>query len=402
VSVPVTLGAGQQQMTLLFDTGGFNVASINVVSASSTTPPTSGGSLPAMPTTTAVNGQVGVTVSPTLSWQSAGATAFDLRFSASNPPASFATGVTRTYYEASGLSLGTKYYWQVIAKNAAGSTAGPVWSFATEGATIPPPPPPPPPPGTASFVDTVIADWNIQVNDSSAGHAQSVIDALMALSPRPQIIVLEEAYAFHYSTYVNELAARTGQTWQGVFQTHCPSGAWNGSSCTRGEDEGVGIFTSFPVINSSVMYLPYADCYHSARAAARLGVSVGGIPVQVFGTHLQTGSCTNVVAARAGSMSLLKSWASNFSVPQLAAGDFNAGPDEVNTTQGMKPNFVDTWTLVGSAGGFTAFAPNPTMKIDFVFADASTRAQPLWTLVPTTTGAISDHRPVHAGLRIFR
>jgi len=400
VSVPVALGAGRQQMTLSFDSAGFNVGSISVNAASSVTPPSTG-TLPSVPTTSATNGAVGVTVAPTLSWQSTGATSFDLRFSASNPPAAFINDLTPVYYEASGLSSGTKYYWQVIAKNAAGSTTGPIWSFTTEGATLPPLPPPPPPPSTGSFTDIVVADWNIQVNDSSVAHAQRVIEALMALSPRPQIIVMEEAYAFHYTDYLNRLAAVTGQTWQGVFQTHCPSGAWNGT-CTRGEDEGVAIFSSLPVLGSSVAYLPYADCYHSARAAARLAVSVGGTPLQVFGTHLQTGGCTNVVATRAASMSVLKSWASNYSAPQIAMGDFNAGADEVNTTSGMRPNFVDTWPLVGSGNPYSAFMPNPNMKIDFCFADAGGRAQALWTMIPTSTGTVSDHLPVQTALRIFR
>src|SRR5207248_2241617 len=170
VSVPVALGAGRQQMTLSFDSAGFNVGSISVNAASSVTPPSTG-TLPSVPTTSATNGAVGVTVAPTLSWPST---------------------------------------------------------------------------GTGSFTDIVVADWNIQVNDSSVAHAQRVIEALMALSPRPQIIVMEQAYAFHYTDYLNRLAAVTGQTWQGVFQTHCPSGAWNGT-CTRGEDEGVAIFSSLPV-----------------------------------------------------------------------------------------------------------------------------------------------------------
>ena len=396
VSVPLTLAAGRQQMTLLFDTAGFNVTSITI--GASSAPPSTGPTapLPATPTTTAVDGQVDVTVAPTLIWQSAGATSFEIRISASNPPAAFASDVTRLYYEVSGLSRGTKYYWQVIAKNAAGSTPGPVWSFTTEGATAPPPPP-----ATGAFTDIVVADWNIQVNDASVAHAQQAIDALMALSPRPQIIVLEEAWDFRYGDYLNRLAAVTGQTWQGVFQTHCPSGAWNGS-CTRGEDEGVAIFSSLPVLDSSVGYLPYADCYHSARAAARLAVSVGGVPVQVFGTHLQTGNCTNVVAARAASMSVLKSWAANYSAPQIMMGDFNAGSDEVDTTKGMSPSFLDTWTLVGSGNPYSAFLPNPNMKIDYCFADSSGRAQPVWTVLPTSTGNISDHLPVQTGLRIFR
>jgi endonuclease/exonuclease/phosphatase family metal-dependent hydrolase len=302
VNVPVTLGAGRQLMTLLFDTAGFNVTSINVVGASVTSPP----------------------------------------------------------------------------------------------------PPPPPPPTSPSWVDTVVVDWNIQINDASAAHAQRVIDTLMALSPRPQIIVMEEAYQNLYSTYLNRLAAQTGQTWQGVFQTHCPPGGWNGSWCTRSETEGVAIFTSYPIVNSSVLHLPYADCYHSARAAARLAVSVGGITVQVFGTHLQTGTCTNPVSTRAASMALLKSWANNFSRPQIVGGDLNATPDEINTPQGMNPNFVDTWQLVGSGFSATAFAPNPSMKIDYLLTDAGGRAQPLWTQVIRTTGTISDHLPLQTAFRIFR
>ena len=73
------------------------------------------------------------------------------------------------------------------------------------------------------------------------------------------------------------------------------------------EDEGVGVFTSLPVVGASTAYAPYADNYHSARAVVRLAVSVGGRTLQVFGTHLQ-----GVVAARNASMPWLRNWASNF------------------------------------------------------------------------------------------
>jgi hypothetical protein len=43
VNVPVTLGAGQQQMTLLFDTPGLNIESINVTAMSAPPPPSTGG-----------------------------------------------------------------------------------------------------------------------------------------------------------------------------------------------------------------------------------------------------------------------------------------------------------------------------------------------------------------------
>jgi endonuclease/exonuclease/phosphatase family metal-dependent hydrolase len=258
-----------------------------------------------------------------------------------------------------------------------------------------PPPPPPPPPSTGGTQISVAA-WNIQVDDSSAAHATTVIDYLTALSPQPQVIVIEEAHKSQYSTYISELLNRTGLTWTGAFQTHCPLGAWTGSSCSSSEDEGVGVFSSLPVVSSSVSYLPYPDAYHSARGTVRLAVSVNGETVQVFGVHLQV----NNAASRYSSMTYLKSWAANYSVPQLVAGDFNADQDQIDTTAGMSPNFVDSWTLVGSGRGFTNPTPSPVYKLDYWFADVGGRAQPAWSSVVTSTGSVSDHFPVQAAFTI--
>src|SRR5205814_1242073 len=45
-------------------------------------------------------------------------------------------------YAASGLATSTTYFWQIVARNAAGSTTGSAWSFTTSAA--PPPPLPSP------------------------------------------------------------------------------------------------------------------------------------------------------------------------------------------------------------------------------------------------------------------
>jgi carbohydrate binding protein with CBM6 domain len=131
------LASGQQVMKLCIDAGGLNVAGITL--ALTTPPPPPPTPLPAVPTTAAVDGAVEVTVTPTLSWQSAGASSFALRFGTTNPPLAFLTDTVRYYYEASGLSTGTKYYWQVVARNAAGVVSGPMWSFTTEKDSTAPP-----------------------------------------------------------------------------------------------------------------------------------------------------------------------------------------------------------------------------------------------------------------------
>jgi endonuclease/exonuclease/phosphatase family metal-dependent hydrolase len=233
-----------------------------------------------------------------------------------------------------------------------------------------------------------VVTWNIQVNDYSATHAQRAVDYVMAMTPRPQIVVLEEARQSQFSTYINALQARSGQTWRGVLRTHCPSGAWNGSSCTGVEDEGVAVFSSLPLVDSGTTFLPYADSYHSARGVARMAVSVGGVVLQVFSVHLPP----NNVSARAGAMSTLKAYASRYSAPQIVGGDFNADRNEIDPA--MLPNFVDSWGQVGSGSGYTAFTSSPSMKIDYWLQDAGGRARPEWSVVVTATGTFSDHYPV--------
>lgn len=250
-------------------------------------------------------------------------------------------------------------------------------------------PPPPPTSGTT----LPVATWNLKI-DTTSTHARVAMDTLMAIGPRPEVITIQEADSAMFSTYIDELQQQTGKTWYGAFATHCEPGKFNGSSCTTAWYQGVGIFSTHPILNSSSTLLPYADCWTSARAALRAAINVNGTTVQVMTTHLQTGSCTDVATARYNSMAKLKSWASNYSKPQIVAGDFNADPNQIDTTAGMLPAFVDTWALVGSGKGYSAFVSPPTMKIDYWFTDAGQRAQPVFTQVFLGSGSRSDHYPV--------
>jgi endonuclease/exonuclease/phosphatase family metal-dependent hydrolase len=249
--------------------------------------------------------------------------------------------------------------------------------------------PPPPTSGTT----LPVATWNLKI-DTTSTHARVAMDTLMAIGPRPEVIAIQEADSAMFSTYIDELQQQTGKTWYGAFATHCEPGKWNGSSCTTAWYQGVGIFSTHPILNSSSTLLPYADCWTSARAALRAAISVNGTTVQVMTTHLQTGSCTDVATARYNSMAKLKSWASNYSKPQIVAGDFNADPNQIDTTAGMLPAFLDTWPMVGSGKSFSAFGPSPSMKIDYWFTDAGLRAQPVSSYVALGTGSTSDHYPV--------
>jgi endonuclease/exonuclease/phosphatase family metal-dependent hydrolase len=199
---------------------------------------------------------------------------------------------------------------------------------------------------------------------------------------------------------VDELQRRTGVTWYGAFLNSCSPGAWNGSACTKFDDGGVGIFSSFPIVSTSSLMLPFADCWTSARPALRAALNVNGKVVQVINTHLQTGGCSNSAQQRYDSMRMIKDWARNYSTPQIVAGDFNADPDQIMSSLGMSPAFIDSWPHSGVGSRMTFPVSNPTMKLDYLMFDASWQAYPMASEVVTATGSESDHYPVRATFQL--
>jgi endonuclease/exonuclease/phosphatase family metal-dependent hydrolase len=255
---------------------------------------------------------------------------------------------------------------------------------------------PPPPSGG----DISVLTWNIRIDDYSEAHAREAMARSLAVVPRPQVILVQEAYSTRSAIYLDELQRQTGTTWYGAFAVSCPPGGWNGDSCTLDTDGGIGIFTSFPIVDTTTIQFAFPDCWTSARPALRAAIDVNGRIVQIFNTHLQTGSCSDVEQQRYNSMSMLKTWAGNYPTPQLLGGDFNADADQIMSTRGMSPSFVDSWAIVGAGSGFSFPVPSPTMKLDYLMFDRSGAGQPLSSAVVTSTGATSDHYAVRTTFRI--
>src|SRR5207302_811197 len=93
---------------------------------------------PATPTApNPATGATNVATDVTLTWSSSGATSYDVLFGSSDPPSQVATALSTASYTPAGPAAGTTYFWQIGARNAAGTTAGPVWSFTTAAATPP-------------------------------------------------------------------------------------------------------------------------------------------------------------------------------------------------------------------------------------------------------------------------
>ncbi len=77
------------------------------------------------------NGAAGVLLAPTLVWDASnGATSYDVYFGTSSTPP-LAGNTTNLSYAPGVLNPGITYYWQIAAKNSAGSNPSGVWSFTT-------------------------------------------------------------------------------------------------------------------------------------------------------------------------------------------------------------------------------------------------------------------------------
>ncbi len=82
-----------------------------------------------------VNGAIGVTVIPTLSWMPAtDATSYDVYLGITLSPSPIAT-TSGTSYIPPALNANTSYQWRIDARNGAATTSGNVWQFTTGAAT---------------------------------------------------------------------------------------------------------------------------------------------------------------------------------------------------------------------------------------------------------------------------
>jgi endonuclease/exonuclease/phosphatase family metal-dependent hydrolase len=253
-----------------------------------------------------------------------------------------------------------------------------------------------------------LLEWNLASALQYSWHARRQMRVIARMLPLPQVVVLVEARGSLYGTYVSALQERTGRSWDGVFQGHCSPGCWDAgnNSCSRHDDEGVMLLSTFPVLARSSTLFPHPDPWHSARAAAHLAIDIDGAEVHVIGTHLQAGIGSGVRQSRLASIAMLTSWAAGFPSPAIVGGDFNALPasEEISSAAaGMAASFVDVWTLVGKGAGGTFPAwwwkGKQRYRIDYWFVDARGTAKTTSAEVITTT-KLSDHYPLRVTIEL--
>jgi endonuclease/exonuclease/phosphatase family metal-dependent hydrolase len=323
-----------------------------------------------------------------LGWSATNATLYDVAFGTSSPPPVVVSGQIGTSYQPAALAASTTYYWQIVARNDAGATPGPVWSFTTAA---------PPTPSTPLRRLKVVT-WNIQHGQDAGG--VDAVDAQVAMLAdlNADVIGLQEVSINTgrdlRAIYKAKLEAVTGTTWNTVWApAPFPAGT---------NPEGDLILTRLPIASSSIAQFDAAPgdptWLGSKRAAARVEVVVNQRSINVFITHVDTN-----VSTRSAQMSELLSWVDSFPAPRLIGGDFNLMPSESDYTT-LSARYRDAWTLLVDANQAT---PGPDRgytknrrevapwtgqpgRIDYWFVETTdTRAQP--TEISVVETRRSDH-----------
>jgi endonuclease/exonuclease/phosphatase family metal-dependent hydrolase len=381
VTRTVTLAAGTQIARLVMEANGvYAVGNFDSFTFSSSS---GGGSGPAAPNSpNPPGGTAGVTVAPTLSWTSAGATSYDLLLGSTSTPSAYVSNITTSWYSTSQLTAGTTYYWQVLARNSSGTTPGPVWSFRTDGSSSG---------GGGGTAQTFrLMQWNVQSGKDINERYDPWSQVQLMASQGADIICLEEVETWMadeptlFKTYLEQV---TGQTWYAVYAPNTPNAGTIGDL----------LLSRFPIAqqNAIIMKANPGDPsdYLGNLGALRALININGVPVNIIGTHLEYAN----TSYRTTQLGILLAWAASFGGPRLMAGDFNSWWGEYWIVTVLQ-TYSDTWQdITGSnQNGHTI----GNVRFDYIFRsfDQSSHVTPtnVW-VVPTT---LSDHNPVLADFRV--
>jgi endonuclease/exonuclease/phosphatase family metal-dependent hydrolase len=249
------------------------------------------------------------------------------------------------------------------------------------------PPPASPPPASGRIR---MMTWNIQHGVTRSGSYDLAAQAQFIASHDPDVVALQEVETWdenqpeRYRTLLQQL---TGQNWTVVWAPVTNSPA----------TEGNVILTRLPVVATATYQMHATNDWgamYSNRSVARAKVSVNGVMLNVFSTHLDYYDPSH----RTIQEEQLLSWATNFVGPRLLAGDFNSWWGEYWITRVME-TYSDTWQDVTGTnqGGHTV---NDAVRFDYIFRsfDGNSSATPDNCYVPATS--LSDHYPVIADFTV--
>jgi endonuclease/exonuclease/phosphatase family metal-dependent hydrolase len=227
--------------------------------------------------------------------------------------------------------------------------------------------------------------WNVHHGKNTSGSLSVPAQAQHIANQNPHVVVLQEVQTWDQNQpqmFETELERLTGANWFRQWAPVQPS-QWT---------EGNVVLTRLPVVSSTSHQMHATGDWSallSNRSVAQVTVTVGGLPVHVFSTHLDYGNTTY----RTAQLLDLMNWLQNYSGRKVVGGDFNSTPGTYWITT-MMGDFYDTWQDVtgSSSGGGTING----VRFDYLFRGHSSSDKIRPTSVRVLSSSLSDHYAVVA------
>jgi endonuclease/exonuclease/phosphatase family metal-dependent hydrolase len=248
----------------------------------------------------------------------------------------------------------------------------------------------PPPPSTGTGGTFRMMTWNIHHGKRKDGRLDIPGQVQFIVQQSPHVVVLQEVQTWdeHQPSKLKSLLEQqTGVKW------HLQWAPVTASSGT----EGNVVLTRLPV-SSSTSYQMHANGDWSSigpnRSVAQATVTVNGVAVHVFSTHLDYAN----TSYRTAHLLDMMDWTAKFGARRIVGGDFNSWWGEWWITT-MMSEYYDTWQDVtgSNQNGYTI---NNAVRFDYLFRSkiGSDKITPIKVYVPVTS--LSDHNPVVADYKV--
>jgi endonuclease/exonuclease/phosphatase family metal-dependent hydrolase len=244
---------------------------------------------------------------------------------------------------------------------------------------------PPPPPIGGSGGALRMMTWNVHHGKNKSGQLSVPAQAQFIASQNPHVVALQEVQTWDQNQpamFKAELEKLTGVTWYMQWAPVQPS-QWT---------EGNVLLSRLPVTAQSYHQLHATGDWTvllANRSVAHMTVSVGGVAVHVFSTHLDYANTTY----RTAQLLDMMDWTEKFGARRLVGGDFNSVPGTywINT---MMADYYDTWQdVTGSASGGGTING---IRFDYLFRSKLGADNITPTKIVTIASTLSDHSAVIA------
>jgi endonuclease/exonuclease/phosphatase family metal-dependent hydrolase len=227
--------------------------------------------------------------------------------------------------------------------------------------------------------------WNVHHGKNKSNVLSVPSQAAFIAQQGPHVVVLQEVQTWDQnqpSMFEAELEKRTGASWTRV---------WAPVTSSAGT-EGNLVLTRLPVTSTSTFKMHATSNYEAIgpnRSVAQATVTVGGLPVHVFSTHLDYAN----TSYRTAQLIDLMDWLPKFSGRKIVGGDFNSTPGTYWITT-MLGDFTDTWQDVtgSSSGGGTING----VRFDYLFRGRQSWDKIKPTSIKVLSSTLSDHSAVVA------